>query len=416
MATYRYHTAPNELLLEGRVIYGSSRLGIDGAKATPLNDPAFNPSGVIQYELTDHLGNVTVTVTDELVAVDEGQDSDPANDYNGPVIVSAQGYEVFGSLLPGRNYFPGSYRYLFQGQEHDDEIIDGVGTSYSFEYRIHDARVGRFLSIDPLAAKYPFYTPYQFAGNTPLIGPDVEGLENPNNPNSVEDTDLENRGKSMFSTEQEMTLSSGNGVNILVREVPNGGGILRGPAKDGDFRQVVNSVSFPSNQNSVATDVLELMNVLSSGKYGSAADAARGESRYISQVTERDVSSQASFSPDGRTLTIVQRVVTTEVTIGGDWHDKIVNRTRTTLTVTRTYEVVSRAEGVGSLLLFQNVVECSTTEACDDFKLSDDALANRVVRALAYNSKEVERLWGRASKSFEQIPGQLEQFGNSGRR
>lgn len=33
--------------------------------------------------------------------------------------------------------------------------------------RIYDPRVGKFLSVDPLAKQYPFYTPYQFAGNMP---------------------------------------------------------------------------------------------------------------------------------------------------------------------------------------------------------------------------------------------------------
>jgi hypothetical protein len=33
------------------------------------------------------------------------------------------------------------------------------------------------LSVDPLASKYPFYTPYQFAGNMPIQFVDLDGLE-----------------------------------------------------------------------------------------------------------------------------------------------------------------------------------------------------------------------------------------------
>ena len=87
------------------------------------------------------------------------------------------GYEPFGSLLPGRNYSSDSYRFGFQGQEHDDEINGGTGTSYSYEYRMHDPRVGRFLSIDPLTAKYPFYSPYSFSGNRVIDAVELEGLE-----------------------------------------------------------------------------------------------------------------------------------------------------------------------------------------------------------------------------------------------
>ncbi len=88
-----------------------------------------------------------------------------------------QGYEPFGSLLPGRNYSSDSYRFGFQGQEKDDEMYGSTGTAISFEYRVHDARVGRFLSIDPLARNYPFYSPYAFSGNRVIDSREIEGLE-----------------------------------------------------------------------------------------------------------------------------------------------------------------------------------------------------------------------------------------------
>jgi hypothetical protein len=37
--------------------------------------------------------------------------------------------------------------------------------------------VARFLSVDPLTKSYPWYTPYQFAGNKPIWAIDVDGLE-----------------------------------------------------------------------------------------------------------------------------------------------------------------------------------------------------------------------------------------------
>ena len=86
-------------------------------------------------------------------------------------------YDAFGSLLPGRNYSSGSYRYLFQGQEHDDELNGSVGTSYAFEYRMHDPRIGRFLSLDPLASKYPHNSPYAFCENKVIRFIELEGLE-----------------------------------------------------------------------------------------------------------------------------------------------------------------------------------------------------------------------------------------------
>jgi RHS repeat-associated protein len=98
----------------------------------------------------------------------------------------------FGMHMPGRSFSSGSYRYGFQGQEKDDEI-KGEGNSINYKYRMHDPRLGRFLSIDPLYKKYPFYSPYAFSGNRLIDMVEQEGLQpqnnrrpvDPNNPNSV---------------------------------------------------------------------------------------------------------------------------------------------------------------------------------------------------------------------------------------
>jgi RHS repeat-associated protein len=70
-----------------------------------------------------------------------------------------------------------SYSFGFQGQEKDNEIHDVDGSMLAFEYRMHDPRIGRFLSIDPLASKYPFYSPYAFSGNRVIDCVELEGLE-----------------------------------------------------------------------------------------------------------------------------------------------------------------------------------------------------------------------------------------------
>ncbi len=79
-------------------------------------------------------------------------------------------------IQPGRKFNSSDYRFGFQGQEKDDEL-KGVGNSISFKYRIHDPRLGRFLSVDPLSAEYPFYSPYSFSGNRVLDAVELEGLE-----------------------------------------------------------------------------------------------------------------------------------------------------------------------------------------------------------------------------------------------
>ena len=68
------------------------------------------------------------------------------------------------------------YRYTFQGQESDDEV-KGAGNSINYTFRMHDARVGRFFTLDPLASKYSFNSPYAFSQNRVIDGVELEGAE-----------------------------------------------------------------------------------------------------------------------------------------------------------------------------------------------------------------------------------------------
>jgi RHS repeat-associated protein len=67
-------------------------------------------------------------------------------------------------------------RYGFNGKEHDSEA-KGWQNQVDYGNRIYDPRVGRFLSVDPLQKRYPYFTPYQFAGNQPIWAIDLDGLE-----------------------------------------------------------------------------------------------------------------------------------------------------------------------------------------------------------------------------------------------
>ena len=93
------------------------------------------------------------------------------------VIETAQDYYPFGSLMPGRKYNAGEYRFGFNGKEKDDEVTGVTGTTYDYGFSIYDSRIAKFLSIDPLFKSYPWYTPYQFAGNKPIWAIDLDGLE-----------------------------------------------------------------------------------------------------------------------------------------------------------------------------------------------------------------------------------------------
>jgi RHS repeat-associated protein len=82
----------------------------------------------------------------------------------------------FGSLKPLRYSGSNEYRFGFQGQEVDNEV-KGDGNSVNYKYRIHDPRLGRFLSIDPLSKEYPWNSPYAFSENRVIDMIELEGAE-----------------------------------------------------------------------------------------------------------------------------------------------------------------------------------------------------------------------------------------------
>jgi RHS repeat-associated protein len=84
-------------------------------------------------------------------------------------------YSPFGVELDGRT-MSGGYRFGFQGKEKKDEIY-GEGNYVDYTYRGYNLRVGRFFAVDPLAAKYPYYSSYQFSGNRVIDMIELEGLE-----------------------------------------------------------------------------------------------------------------------------------------------------------------------------------------------------------------------------------------------
>jgi len=168
-------------------LYGSSRLGMVtnpgaltgntqylGHKLGSGNIYSFT-RGSKRFELSNHLGNVLVTVSDKKIGVSSAGNSSLIDHYNADV-VSAMDYYPFGMQQPGRNFNAGSYRYGFNGKENDNEV-EGVGNQIAFENRIFDVRIGRWLSVDPLQKKYPGESNYAFVSNSPILYADKDGKD-----------------------------------------------------------------------------------------------------------------------------------------------------------------------------------------------------------------------------------------------
>jgi RHS repeat-associated protein len=107
--------------------------------------------------------------------------------------------------MPGRSYSANSskYRYGYNGKEMDNEV-KGNGNQLDYGERIYDPRLGRFLSVDPLAGEYPYQSTYVFAANNPISLIDILGLGAGDPPTSTSKEALttigEQKGKLKQST------------------------------------------------------------------------------------------------------------------------------------------------------------------------------------------------------------------------
>jgi len=108
------------------------------------------------YYLKDHLGSVRTSV-----------------DENGHVI-GYDDYYPFGLTMPGRSSNSGNPNdnYKYTGHELDNEANLDL---YYAGARYLDPVLGRWLSIDPLASKFPGWSPYTYALNNPINMWDPDG-------------------------------------------------------------------------------------------------------------------------------------------------------------------------------------------------------------------------------------------------
>jgi RHS repeat-associated protein len=128
--------------------------------------------GYKQYELTNHLGNVLVTISDRKFAVSSTSNSSLIDHYE-PVILTAQDYYPFGMIsrvaLPNNGQ---TYRFGFNGQEMNNEV-KGLGNSYTAMFWEYDSRIGRRWNLDPKPT--PGISEYSVFNNNPIRFSDLLG-------------------------------------------------------------------------------------------------------------------------------------------------------------------------------------------------------------------------------------------------
>jgi RHS repeat-associated protein len=178
VSVYTNHSGPplenSDLIWSEQHLYGTNRLGV-WYPNIPVTQTWQAPAGQYQfnigervYELSNHLGNVVTTISDNRTAIND--DSDPEIDYYAPIIVSASDYYPFGMLMPGRHV--GNYRFGFNGQEKSTEIGKN---HYEAQYWEYDARIGKRWNIDPVPKTS--ISGYVVLGNSPITYVDPNGAD-----------------------------------------------------------------------------------------------------------------------------------------------------------------------------------------------------------------------------------------------
>jgi len=90
-------------------------------------------------------------------------------DHKRSTIVAGADYYPFGLPMENRKITREDYRYGYQGQYSEEEKETGWN---SFELRMYDARIGRWLTVDPYGQ---FASPYVAMGNNPAMNIDPDG-------------------------------------------------------------------------------------------------------------------------------------------------------------------------------------------------------------------------------------------------
>ena len=88
-------------------------------------------------------------------------------------VKSAQDYYPFGMEMPG-SQFNANYAYSFNGKRDDKDAEYGW---QDYGMREYDKLRGQFISVDPIAGKYPWNSTYAFSENDVIRNVDLDGLE-----------------------------------------------------------------------------------------------------------------------------------------------------------------------------------------------------------------------------------------------
>jgi len=126
-----------------------------------------------EYALRDHLGNTRLMFADKNAnGIVDVTNSASTND-----ILQESHYYPFGLGYEGpwlMNDVARDNKYQYNGKELNDDF--GLNW-YAYGARYYDPAIGRFTGADPIADKFAWVSPYNYAENEPIAHIDLWGLQ-----------------------------------------------------------------------------------------------------------------------------------------------------------------------------------------------------------------------------------------------
>jgi RHS repeat-associated protein len=132
-------------------------------------------------------------------------DTDNKADFYQATVLSATDYYAFGMSMKERSWQSDGYRYGFNGKEKDTDIGEEIS---DFDARLLNKKIGRWFARDPMEGKYPAFSTYGFAGNSPIF------LTDPNGKWIVRATKIKGQWQIVFEAEE--------GDNLKILEIQLG--------------------------------------------------------------------------------------------------------------------------------------------------------------------------------------------------
>ncbi|MBA3285159.1 MAG: RHS repeat-associated core domain-containing protein, partial [Nitrosopumilus sp.] len=146
----------------------ASSVGSNGASLTISGVKA--PKNGYSFIYVSNQSNQDVYFDNLVVSIEQGN------------IIEENHYYSYGLKITAisSKRIPNSYQGYLENKNlfNDKELFDeGDLNWYDYGFRHYDPQIGRFMQLDPLADKFSFYTPYQYAGCEPIANVDLDGLE-----------------------------------------------------------------------------------------------------------------------------------------------------------------------------------------------------------------------------------------------